>query len=80
MKTRHRKPNLNTQTLEELFTFLCQYERQFGYSPTLREMADGCFMSRPNVYRYLDYLEAQGRITRESGIARGITVLNPCAE
>ena len=77
---RRLKSSLDPQTLEDVFNFLCQYDRQFGYSPTMREIADACYMSRPNMYRYLDQLEGQGRISRSSGIARGITVLNPCAD
>jgi len=77
---RRLKSNLDPQTLEDIFTFLCEYDRQFGYSPTLREVAEACYMSRPNMYRYLDQLIAQGRISRDSGIARGITLLMPCLE
>jgi hypothetical protein len=77
---RRLKSSLDPQTLEDVFAFLCQYNRQFGYSPTLREVAGACYMSRPNMYRYLDQLEAQGRISRDSGIARGITLIAPCEE
>jgi hypothetical protein len=71
---------LDPQTLEDVFDFLCQYNRQFGYSPTLREVSEACYMSRPNMYRYLDRLEGQGRIVRDSGIARGITIVAPCPD
>ena len=77
---RRLKSSLDSQTLEDVFIFLCHYVRQFGYSPTLREVAEACYMSRPNMYRYLDALEAQGRIARDPGIARGITLLAPCPE
>ncbi len=77
---RTRKPTLDLIILEDVFRFLCQYNRQFGYSPTMRELSESCFMSRSNIYRYLDKLEAQGRISRDSGIARGITLLARCDE
>lgn len=77
---RTRKPTLDLTILEDVFRFLCQYNRQFGYSPTMRELSESCFMSRPNIYRYLDKLESQGRISRDSGIARGITLLARCDE
>jgi Fe2+ or Zn2+ uptake regulation protein len=32
-------------------------------------------MSTANVYRYLDWLEARGYITRQSGVARSIRLL-----
>ena len=77
----HRiKSNLDPQILEEIFTFICRYYRQFGYSPTLREISEASYMSRPNMYRYLDQLVVQGRIARVSGIARGITLITPCME
>jgi DNA-binding MarR family transcriptional regulator len=53
------------------------YIRQHGSSPTLREIAAGCYMSPPSVVRYLDRLEAHGRIARRPGKSRGITVLDP---
>jgi DNA-binding MarR family transcriptional regulator len=77
---RRLKSTLDPEVLEEVFRFLCEYNRQFGYSPTMREISEACYMSRPNMYRYLDRLEAQNRIARDSGIARGITVIAPCAE
>jgi DNA-binding MarR family transcriptional regulator len=77
---RRLKSSLDPQTLEDVFNFLCQYYRQFGYSPTMREVSEACYMSRPNMYRYLDRLEGQGRITRSSGIARSITITAPCPD
>ena len=75
---RRTKSTLDRQTLEDVFTFLCEFNRQFGYSPTIRVIAEACYMSRPNMYRYLDRLEGQGRIARDSGVARGISILTPC--
>lgn len=77
---RRSKSTLDPQTLEEVFHFLCEYNRQFGYSPTMREVSDACYMSRPNMYRYLDLLQIQGRIARDPRIARGITILTPCPD
>ena len=64
-------------TEQEVYDFICDYMRRHGSSPTLREIRDGCFMSIPNVIRYLDRLEAHGRIARRPGKARGITLRNP---
>ena len=77
---RRFKSTLDPQTLEDVYRFLCEYFRQFGYSPTMREVSEACYMSRPNMYRYLDQLQAQGRIARESRVARGITLINPCVD
>ncbi|MBL8161638.1 MAG: winged helix-turn-helix transcriptional regulator [Anaerolineae bacterium] len=71
-----RKRNtLNAATLEQVYTFICRHWQQFGYGPSMREIAESCFISRPNVYRYLDRLEMQGRIVRDAGTARSITVV-----
>lgn len=77
---RYRKQSFDPQILDDMFTFICHYNRQFGYSPTMRELAENCFMSRTNIYRYLDQLEMQERISRDAGIARGITIRSHCPE
>ena len=77
---RQRKQSFDLQMLEDLFAFICGYNRQFGYSPTMRELSESCFMSRTNLYRYLDKLEMQGRISRDAWVARGITILNRCPD
>jgi len=41
-------------------------------SPTLREIAQGCFISKSVAARCLDILEAQKKITRQEGKARSI--------
>jgi DNA-binding MarR family transcriptional regulator len=62
---------------DEVYVFIRAYIRQHGSSPTLREIAAGCYMSPPSVVRYLDKLEAHGRIARRPRKSRGITVLDP---
>jgi len=73
-----RKSSLDPEILEEVFEFICKHWAQFGYGPSLREIALACYISRPNVYRYLDRLEVEGRIAREPGISRGIILLTVC--
>ena len=77
---RRIKTKLDPQMVEKVWHFICDFNHQFGYPPALREIADHAFMSRPNLYRYLDYLEAEGRISREPGVARGITILQESDE
>jgi len=72
---RQPKKTLEPEVLDAVFAFICQHNEQFGYSPNLREIAEATFMSRPNLYRYLDRLEAAGRIIRTPGVARGITIV-----
>lgn len=74
------KTNLDPQVLNKIWHFICDFNRQFGYPPALRQIAEVAFMSRGNLYRYLDHLEVEGRISREPGVARGITILEECDE
>ena len=63
-------------TVEQVYTFIKNYIREHAYSPSLKEIADGCFMSRTNVTRYVDRLEGMGRIARDPKLARSIILLN----
>ncbi|MEO8391767.1 MAG: winged helix-turn-helix transcriptional regulator [Chloroflexota bacterium] len=63
------------QTSEALFGFIRTYIHENGYSPSLREIAEGCYLGRSTVLRYLDKLEAKGRIARTIGKARSIALL-----
>lgn len=67
--------NLSPETLEAIYRFIGTYSAQYGYGPSLREIAEACYMSRPNVYRYLDRLEVEGLIVREPNRARAIAVV-----
>lgn len=71
-----RMSNWVHETTEELFQFIKAYAAEHGFPPTIREMSAGCLISRTNVIRYLDKLEAMNRIHREPGVSRGITILN----
>ncbi len=57
-----------------VYAFICTHVAQYTRPPTIREIADGCFMSRSNVVRYLDKLDAHGFIARAAGKARGISL------
>lgn len=68
----NRKPLLQADTAAVL-AFLREYtKRNHGMAPTIREMADGCFIAASQIGRHLDVLEAHGIIHRERGRARGI--------
>jgi DNA-binding MarR family transcriptional regulator len=66
----------NTTELR-ILRFIQQYVREHTYPPSLNEIARGCYLSRSSVSRYIDRLQMQGRIARDFGIARGITLLEP---
>lgn len=64
---------------QTIFSFICSYLDQHGFPPSLREIAHGCYLSLSTVSKYLGILEAQGRIKRQPGRARGLTLTDPSA-
>ena len=65
----------NDALTETVYAFIQTYMGQHGYAPTLREIADGCYIAYGTMLRHLDRLEMRGRITREPGKARSIQLL-----
>ena len=63
--------------IETVYTFLHEYSQKNGFSPSIREISAGCFINGATVLRYLDILEAQGRIERVAGKARSIRIVTP---
>ncbi len=61
-----------------LCAFIRDYGRQHGYGPTIREVAEGCFIANSTALVYLSRLEAWGWVTREPGKARSLR-LGPAA-
>lgn len=57
---------------DDVYTFIRDYRQQYGYAPTLREMCAALDIGRSTLYRHLDWLEVEGRITRSRGGARGL--------
>jgi DNA-binding MarR family transcriptional regulator len=66
------KPPPEQPLIEQVYAFIATYIHQHSNSPSLREIADACYLGRSTTYRFLDKLEAQGRILREPGQARNI--------
>jgi len=60
---------------EEVYQYIRRYIAENGFAPTIREISEGCYMSATNVIRYLDKLEAWGRISREPRTPRSIRLL-----
>jgi repressor LexA len=66
LSERHRK----------ILDYLEEYQKQFGYPPSIREIGDRTGISSTSVVNYyLSQLEKQGYIQREKNISRGIRVL-----
>lgn len=62
-------------TTQQVFRFVKKYTELHTHPPTLREIAEGCFLSTTAVTRHLTRLEEQGKLVREPGRSRGITLL-----
>jgi DNA-binding IclR family transcriptional regulator len=71
------KPPPEQPELERVYTFIVTYIHEHATNPSLREIAAGCYLGRSTTYRFLDKLEAQGRILREPGQARSIRLPKP---
>jgi predicted transcriptional regulator len=67
------KDVLEDDTTEQVYQFICDQIAN-GSVPTQAEIADGCYISRSSVRRYLSRLEGQERIAVGLGI-RAIQVL-----
>lgn len=63
-------------TTESVYQFVKAYHTEHRKSPTIREIADGCFIAIGSVIRHLDRLEMSGRIQREPNQARSIVLLD----
>ncbi|HEX2621616.1 MAG TPA: winged helix-turn-helix transcriptional regulator [Phototrophicaceae bacterium] len=65
---------------EEVYRFISSYIQEHGYSPSLRDIAKGCYLGRSTVIRHLDKLEAADLITRDPNVARSITLIKHLPE
>ena len=62
-----------TDKQERLLNFILDFHKEHGYSPSIREMAQGMGVSSPSTIKaMLDRLEAQGVLNRSSGVARSL--------
>ena len=59
----------NTETV---YVFIRHFIEENAMSPTIREIASGCFLNVATVLRHLDRLEAQERLIRSPYHARSI--------
>lgn len=63
-----------TDKQERLLQFILDFHKENGYSPSIREMAQGMGVSAPSTIKaMLDRLEAKGMLTKSSGRARSLT-------
>ncbi len=63
---------MDQSTTELVYAYICTYIEKHHFSPTYREIAEGCFISKSAVEKQLFQLEAQNRIRRIPGASRSI--------
>jgi len=69
---------MEQNTLDNVLNFIRTYLGENNQlSPTVREIAKGCFISDGHVRRCLDVLEARSKITRLRQKARSIRLSTP---
>jgi SOS-response transcriptional repressor LexA len=66
----------NAKTKQFVYIFIKKYVREHTHPPSIREIGEGCYLSNSVVIRYLDQLENEGKLIREPGRARGITLVD----
>lgn len=63
------------QQLKQILAYIEQYIEREGRSPSFEDIADGTYMTRSNVVRYIDWLEGRGYIKRVPGVPRSISLV-----
>lgn len=53
----------DVHSTEQVYAFICDYIGQNNFAPSVRDIAQGCYLSVSAVLRHLDRLEAWGHIT-----------------
>ena len=64
------------EKMNRVCDFIQKHTAQTGFSPSIRQIADGCDFSLNSTFRYLGKLEDQGRVIRIPGQARSIRVVD----
>lgn len=64
-----------TQREQEAMDCIAGYMEEFGFAPSVREMASRLFVSHQTAHRYISQLESKGRIQRIHHRSRAIRLL-----
>ena len=56
----------------DIYEFIVDFIRTKGFSPSLREIAKGCYVAHSSLYAHLGVLEGKDWIAREFNIPRSI--------
>lgn len=63
-----------TERQKETLDFINNYINNYGYSPSLNDVAKGIYASKPVAKKHLDALEIKGFIKHTPHIARSIVI------
>ena len=74
--TPNMRRNDQRMIMRQVLAFIRKFIKENGISPSITEIAEGCFRSRSGIVRYLDILEARGYITRIPNLPRSIRILD----
>jgi len=67
--------SIDTEIADNILEFIAAYTEEHPMPPSMREIAEGCFIAYGTVIRYLDIMEVMGCVQRESGKARSVSIL-----
>lgn len=67
---------MHNSTTEAVYQFIQEYIQREGIAPSIREIAEACYLGRSTVPRHLDRLAAWGWIVQRPGRARGIVLVD----
>jgi len=73
-KRKHTRPATPRQS--QILTYVRDYIRENGYSPTLQEIGDHLDISKVTVFEHLTTLEERGLIERDRHKARSLILSN----
>jgi len=69
--------NALTERQKRILNFIRNFTRANSYSPTIREICDGCDISSTSVCNYnLELLQDLGLLKRQKGITRSIVLID----
>lgn len=64
-----------TERETEVLQYIIRFKEVNGYSPTVREIAQGCYRSRTTIQPILERLQDKGYISKKEKAQRTIRVL-----
>ena len=66
--------NVSNATTEAVYSFVCEYFENYKCSPTIREIAQGCYLAHTSVPPHLKKLVKEGRLSKEPYKQRSLSL------